>query len=127
MRALVSYENVSFNSFLAGPDWEAICALAENDLSANLNFNRGRWGVGKTMFKGQRSTVTRFNVKGRTATSSYNGVAFFARKYCGGDFLNKLSDGTIQFDVSDSVVSYNNINGYYKDDGANTAYVIQWR
>merc|ERR1712227_702896 len=69
----------------AGPDWQAICALPENDLATNLNFNRGKWGVGKTMFSGQRSTITRFNVKGRPATSAYNGAAFYARKYCGGD------------------------------------------
>ena len=101
--------------------------MPENDLSTNFNFNRGKWGVGKTMFSGQRSTITRFNVKGRPATAPYNGAAFYARKYCGGDFMSKLNDGTIQFDVSDKIQSYDNVHGYYKDDAGNTAFVIQWR
>merc|ERR1719285_1514268 len=89
-----------------GPDWEAICALPENDLTANFNMDRGKWGVLKTMFSGQRSTITRINVKKRPATGQYNGAAFFARKYCGGDFLAKLADGTIRFDLMDKVASY---------------------
>ena len=40
---------------------------------------------------------------GRTNTDPYTGSAFFARKYCGADFLNKLADGTVQFDVVDEV------------------------
>jgi len=56
----------------------------------------------------------------------YNGAAFFARKYCGADFLAKLADGTIQIDVMDKVKSYDNIHGFYKDDGKQSAYVIQW-
>ena len=55
----------------------------------------------------------------------YNGAAFFARKYCGADFLAKLADGTIQVDVMDKVKSYDNIHGFYKDDGKQSAYVIQ--
>merc|ERR1712176_77624 len=53
-----------------------------------------------------RSTITRVNVKKRPATGQYNGAAFFARKYCGGDFLAKLADGTIKFDLMDKVASY---------------------
>jgi len=88
--------------------------------------DRGKWGVSKTMFSGQRSTITRVNVKKRPATGQYNGAAFFARKYCGGDFLAKLADGTIKFDLMDKVASYENIHGFYKDDAGNSAYVIQW-
>ena len=67
------------------------------------------------------------NVKQQSATDMYNGAAFFARKYCGADFLAKLADGTIQIDVMDKVKSYDNIHGFYKDDGKQSAYVIQWR
>ena len=96
-------------------------------MASNFNFNRGKWGVSKTMFAGQRTTVTRVNVKGRPATGQYNGAAFFARKYCGGDFLAKLADGTITVDVMDKVATYQNVQGYYKNDGGNSAYVVQWR
>ena len=41
--------------------------------------------------------------------------------------MSKLNDGTIQFDVSDKIQSYDNVHGYYKDDAGNTAFVIQWR
>ena len=71
-----------------------------------------------------RSTITRVNVKKRPATGQYNGAAFFARKYCGGDSLAKLADSTIQFNLMDKVASYENIHGFYKDDAGNSAYVI---
>jgi len=113
-------------STTAGPDWETICAEPDQDLVENFNFNSGKWGVSKTMFAGQRTTLTRVNVKKRPATEQYNGAAFFARKYCGGDFLAKLADGTITFDVMDQAASYNNLHGFFKDDGGNSAYIIQW-
>ena len=43
------------------------------------------------------------NVIGRQNDAPYTGSAFFARKYCGADFLAKMADGTIQFDVVDEV------------------------
>ena len=33
------------------PDWETICAQPENDLAANLNFEKGKWGVSKVSFQ----------------------------------------------------------------------------
>jgi len=108
------------------PDWETICAQPEESLADNLNFDKGGWGVSRIMFTGQGSALIRVNVAGKTASDPYSGSAFFARKYCGNDFLAKFEDGTIQFDILDEVVSYNSQYGFYKDDSKNSAYVIQW-
>ena len=89
--------------------------------------------MAKMFYNGDHSYITRINVKGRGADTKYNGAAFFSRKYCGLDFLTKLADGTIRFDVMDEVEnSYDNVQGFYKEvtDKAiknQAAFVIQWR
>jgi len=113
-------------STTAGPDWEEICAQPEESLESNLNFNAGKWGTSKIMFNSADSVIIRTNINGRPAATPYTGSYFFARKYCGADFLNKLADGTVTFDIQDNVESAENIFGFYKDDAGNTAYVIQY-
>lgn len=108
-------------------NWAEYCAKPENNLAETMNFNRGKWGVAKIILKGATSVVTRVAVKKQSSEAAYNGVAYFARKYCGADFLAKLASGAVDIDIVDRVNSYDNVHGFYKDDGSKTAFVIQWR
>merc|ERR1711935_639537 len=107
-------------------NWEEFCGKEERSLEKTLNFNGGRWGSSKMMFTGKSAAVTRLNVKTQSNTAKYNGVAFFPRKFCGADFLAKLADGTVQFDIVDRVGSYSNVHGFVKNEGMRSAFVVQW-
>ena len=49
----------------------------------------------------------------------YTGFGIFARKYCGGDFIQKVQDGLVTFGLYDTVENMNLGNGtFLRDDGS---------
>merc|ERR550519_903742 len=108
------------------PDWKNICEDEDNQLAETHNLVNGGWGVSKILFGSEDAAVVRVNNIGRPVSEPYTGALFFARKYCGADFLRKLADGTVKVDFTDLVVTSSHIYAHYKLDDSATATVVQY-
>jgi len=83
----------------------------------------------KVLFNTVSKALVRVNVKdGNTgaAQNPYTGFAVFSRKACGQDFIEKLADGTVTFDMFDSEAEYTPQGVYMRDDAKHTSATIQW-
>ena len=97
-------------------------------------------GTGQTRAKLEGSSTAKLlislngltNIGGKDA--AYTGFAIWSRKKCGPDFMDKVNDGTVTFDMLDTYDSANP-NGWYdtagqfsykRDDGSSTSVSIQW-
>jgi len=60
--------------------------------------------------------------------TGYNGFLYYGQKFCGGDFLSKLVDGTIKVDMIDYAANMYELNHrYHRKDGGKTAATVQFR
>ena len=53
------------------------------------------------MFTSGSTEIVRVNVPGKPENENYTVVLFFARKYCGNDFMTKLASGEVNVDLTD--------------------------
>merc|ERR1712061_572775 len=86
--------------------------------------------VSKLLYKTFSKAMVRMNIKQgdgiTTADNTYTGFAIFARKECGNDFMNKVADGTVTFDIYDTEAEYIPQHTYLRSDGGQTSVTVQW-
>ena len=72
----------------------------------------------KILEAGENSVELRVNMNKNAETDPYNGFIIWSKKNCGIEFLERINDGSITFDIMDTIGYYNSAsqNSYYRKE-----------